>query len=157
VTDTLTLLKEFHRDKLADVLRHQANARRVAQYDINNTYQYVINREEVELSWLARAIADMGGAIDVADDTSAAGAAGTGAPFDDDARRAQAFLDKWTARVDALGHARHRSMLGVILGEVREQKRFFEQARAGRTDLLGKRTDAVGERVGQVLPTRWLE
>ena len=134
MTDTLSLLQEFHRDKLSDVLRHQANARRVGQYDSNNTYQYVINREEVQLSWLARAIQDLGGAIDPAAATSDVD--GTGTPFDEDARRAQVFLDKWTSRVAAMRHARHQKMLGVILGEVQEQRRFFEQAREGRTHLL---------------------
>ena len=54
-------------------------------------------------------------------------------------------------------NARHRLMLNVILGETLEQERFFEQALAGRTDLLGRRSDAVGPRVGSVLPTRWIE
>jgi hypothetical protein len=54
-------------------------------------------------------------------------------------------------------NARYRGMLRVILGEVLEQKRFFEQALAGRDDLLGRRTEEVGPRVGEVLPTRWIE
>jgi hypothetical protein len=37
-----------------------------------------------------------------------------------------------------------------------EHKRFFEQAALGFEDLLGRRT-AGAERVGAVLPTRWLE
>ena len=53
-------------------------------------------------------------------------------------------------------HARHRTMLNVILGESMEHKRFFEQAAAGFEDLLGRRTGGVA-RVGGVLPTRWLE
>jgi hypothetical protein len=48
-------------------------------------------------------------------------------------------------------------MLRVILGETLEQKRFFEQALAGRTDLLGRRGDEVGARVGSVMSTRWIE
>jgi hypothetical protein len=48
-------------------------------------------------------------------------------------------------------------MLEVILGETLEQKRFFQQALAGRHDLLGRRTDDVGALVGKVLPTRWIE
>jgi hypothetical protein len=48
-------------------------------------------------------------------------------------------------------------MLRVILGETLEQKRFFDQAAAGNLDLLGRRPDAVGPRVGEVLPNRWLE
>ena len=48
-------------------------------------------------------------------------------------------------------------MLRLILGEVLEQKRFFEQALAGRTDLLGRRGAAVGPSHGDVLATRWIE
>jgi len=39
VTDLLALLQEFYRDKLTAMLRHQAGARLIGQYDINNTYQ----------------------------------------------------------------------------------------------------------------------
>ena len=53
-------------------------------------------------------------------------------------------------------NARHRSLLRVILGETLEQKRFFEQAVAGRTDLLGRRADGAGTG-GGVLPVRWIE
>jgi len=45
----------------------------------------------------------------------------------------------------------------VILGEVLEQVRFFDQALAGRTDLLGRRADVLGPAYGEVLPTRWIE
>ena len=38
----LLLLQEFHREKLAMLLRHQASARLVRQYDVNNTYQYIV-------------------------------------------------------------------------------------------------------------------
>ncbi len=54
-------------------------------------------------------------------------------------------------------NARHRKMLSVVLGETLEQKRFFEQAAAGRTDLLGRRGASLGPSHGEVLPTRWLE
>ena len=53
-------------------------------------------------------------------------------------------------------HARHRTMLNVIIGETVEHKRFFELALAGRTDLLGRRADGAGKG-GGVLPTRWVE
>src|SRR5262249_43117968 len=59
----LTLLEEFYREKLAMILRHQAAARSVGQYDANNTYQYIIAREETQLSWVATAIADAGGQL----------------------------------------------------------------------------------------------
>jgi hypothetical protein len=69
---------------------------------------------------------------------------------------AQAFVDQWRPKVAAMTHARHRMMLDVILGETLEHKRFFEQALAGRTDLLGRRADGAGTG-GGVLPTRWVE
>ena len=53
-------------------------------------------------------------------------------------------------------HARHRTMLDVILGESIEHQRLFEQAASGFEDVLGQRTDGAA-RVGEVLPTRWQE
>jgi hypothetical protein len=76
--------------------------------------------------------------------------------LEDDARSLGAFVEKWRPRVAQVTHARHRNMLNVILGESMEHKRFFDQAAAGFEDLLGRRT-AGAERVGGVLPTRWLE
>src|SRR5581483_5006735 len=64
VSDLLSLLQEFYRDKLAELLRHQAGARYVQQYDFNNTYQYIINREDVQLSWIGKAIEELGGTLD---------------------------------------------------------------------------------------------
>jgi hypothetical protein len=161
VNDLLQLLQEFYREKEALLKRHEAAARAVAQYDANNAYQYIINREETHLSWLAPAIAsfdaapdesapDPDPAIQKARDSWQSVAQG-------DARDAQAFVDRWRPRVEAMTNARHRGMLRVILGEMLEQKRFFEQAAAGNLDLLGRRPDAVGPRVGEVLPTRWIE
>ena len=43
-----------------------------------------------------------------------------------------------------MANARHAKMLRLILGEMLEQKRFFEQALAGRTDLLGRRGAQLG-------------
>ena len=56
-----------------------------------------------------------------------------------------------------MNNARHAKMLRVILGETLEQKRFFEQALAGRHDLLGRRGEQVGPSHGEVLPSRWIE
>ena len=53
MTDLLLLLEDFYREKLAMLLRHQAASRLVGQYDANNTYQYIVNREETALSWVA--------------------------------------------------------------------------------------------------------
>lgn len=159
MTDLLPLLREFYGDKLLELLRHQAGARLVAQYDANNTYQYIINREETQLSWVASAILELGGTVpdDVAEPSRTAAAEGAAPIIDEDGHAAQAFLDRWRPRVEAMTNVRHRGMLQVILGETLEQKRFFEQALAGQTDLLGRRTEEVGLRVGKVLPTRWIE
>jgi hypothetical protein len=161
VSDPLSLLREFHAAKLAMLLRHEAGARLVAQYDANNTYQYIIAREDVQLSWLAAAIADLGGVLEPAlqpqPRSAARGEDGWQEIAREDARDAGAFVDAWRPRVEAMTHARHRGMLRVILGETLEQKRFFEQAAAGQLDLLGRRPDHVGQRVGKVLPTRWIE
>lgn len=162
MTDLLPLLQEFYRDELTSLLRHEAGARYVTQYDANNTYQYIISREETHLSWIGKAIAELGGTLpDVADaDRQAAGtddAAARTIP-EEDARDAQAFVDRWRPRVEAMTNARHAKMLRVILGEKLEQKRFFEQALAGRRDLLGRRAEQIiGPAIGEVLPTRWVE
>jgi hypothetical protein len=162
VTELVPMLQEFYREKLTSVLRHQAAARHVAQYDANNAYQYIVNREDTQLSWVARAIVDLGGEVpaDSAEPDrkpSGKGASAANGLFEEDARDAAAFVARWTPKVESMDNARHRGMLRVILGETIEQKRFFEQALAGRTDLLGRRTEGVGKLVGAVLPTRWIE
>ena len=59
----IELLVECYRDKSALHQRHLAAARAVVDYDFNNTYQYVINREEIQLQWLRDAIEDRGGKV----------------------------------------------------------------------------------------------
>jgi hypothetical protein len=161
VSDILALLQEFHRDRLAALLRHQASARLVGQYDANNTYQYIIGREETQLSWVAKAIEELGGAVGqtIEADRSVPGTRGEAAraTIEADDRDAQGFVDRWRPRIDAMTNARHAKMLRVILGEILEHKRFFEQALAGRTDLLGRRGAAVGPSHGEVLASRWIE
>jgi len=161
VTSTLPVLEEFYREKLAMMLQHQAGARLVGQYDANNTYQYIIAREDVQLSWVAKAIEELGGTVaDQAEPARSGAGKGHDAAnriVDEDGRAAQAFVDKWRPRVEAMTHARHRGMLRVIIGETLEQRRFFEQALAGRTDLLGRRADVATPAKGEVLPSRWIE
>jgi hypothetical protein len=161
VTELLPLLQEFYTDKLTAMLRHQAAARSIGQYDINNTYQYVVNREDVQLSWVSQAIAELGGVVA---DVNEPARPASGKPAQvaqsliaEDGRDAQAFVDRWLPRINEMDNARHAKMLRVIIGETLEQKRFFEQALAGQTDLLGRRPDHVGPRIGSVLPTRWIE
>src|SRR5919109_366749 len=57
-TDLRQFLTEFAAERLALLKRHESGARAVAHYDFNNTYQYVINREETHLSWLQNALAE---------------------------------------------------------------------------------------------------
>ncbi len=159
-TELLALLRDFYRNKLAIRQRHVAVARHVAHYDFNNTYQYVIAREDVQLNWLRDAILDLGGALEeVAEPQIAASGKAAEAQTEliaADRDAAQGFVDAWRPRLEAMPNARHRSLLRVILGETLEHKRFFEQALAGRTDLLGRRADGAGTG-GGVLPTRWIE
>jgi len=161
VIDLVALLQECYRDKLTELVRHQAGARLVAPYDFNNAYQYVIGREETQLSWLARAITELHGAIpeDISEPLRSAPKSSDAwrSIIEEDARLAQAFVDRWTAKIHDMTNARHRRMINVIIGETLEHKRFFDQALAGMTELLGRRGDAVGARVGEVLPTRWIE
>jgi hypothetical protein len=161
--ELLEILREFHRERLTMRQRHAAVARHVTHYDFNNTYQYLINREDVHLQWLEAAIAELGGQPFEAGEPDLGkvtehgkGKTASFQPFiEQDAREAGSFVDRWRERVDGLDHARHRGMMRVILGETLENKRFFEQMIAGREDLLGRRADGAGTGNG-VLATRWL-
>lgn len=158
-TELLALLRDFHRQKLAIRQRHVAAARYVSHYDFNNAYQYVIAREDVQLNWLQDAILDLGGELDTVPEPEIARVKGEAAQADliaTDRDTAQRFVEAWLPRLEAMPNARHRSMLRVILGETLEHKRFFDQALAGRTDLLGRRADGAGTG-GGVLPVRWME
>ncbi len=160
MTDILPLLEEFYADKLAGLLRHIAGARQIGQYDANNAYQYIIEREETQLSWIGQAIVGLGGTVAATSAEPERAVKGEDAALrimNEDARDAQAFVDRWKTRVESMANARHRNMLRVVLGETLEQKRFFEQALAGDTNLLGTRSDAVGVRVGRVMSHRWIE
>lgn len=158
-TQLLALLRDFYRDKLAMRQRHVAAARHIPNYDFNNTYQYVICREDVQLNWLADAITDMGGELEEIPEPQMPESKGESAQaglLAADRNGAQTFVDRWRPLVEGMPNARHRTLLGVILGETLEHKRFFEQALAGRTDLLGRRADGAGTG-GGVLGTRWIE
>jgi hypothetical protein len=152
--EQLALLQDFYRDRLALMNRHVEGARIVADYEFNNTYQYIVAREEVHMSWLRAAVEDLGGTVPT-DIKNFPIPGGQLAVIEDDVRQAQAFIDRWRERVEKLTNARHRNMLKVILGEVLEHKRFFEQAKVGRDDLLGRRMKGASTGDG-VLPTRWI-
>jgi hypothetical protein len=159
-------LTDLAAERAALIERHEAGARVVSHYDFNNTYQYVIAREETHLTWLGTALADYGLALPKASSSLPVPAVGKiskkvepaafKAILDDDVRTLAEFVQRWRPKVDAMTHARHRTMLNVVLGESLEHQRLFTQAAAGFEDLLGKRTDGA-LRVGGVLPARWQE
>jgi hypothetical protein len=160
--DLSRVLSEFYTDKLTLRQRHAAVAKQVSDYDANNTYQYVIAREDVHLQWLEAALRELGATpADVAEPTLAS--RGRKAGFiplvEEDSREAEGLVSRWRPRVETLGHARHRGMLQVVLGETLEQKRFFDQITAGREDVLGRRANgpaSPGTGDG-VLPVRWID
>ena len=169
MSDLQSLLTDFAAARVALVERHEASARAVSHYDFNNTYQYVISREETHLSWLGSALTEIGAALPAASralDVPPAAKPGKKSKqgsadifrdiLADDATQLTSFVERWRPRVAALTHARHRIMLDVILGESAEHARLFQQAASGFEDVLGRRTGGVA-RQGEVLPTRWLE
>jgi len=162
-----SLLTAITADRVALIERHEAGARAVSNYDFNNAYQYVIAREETHLSWLRAALEELSlpmpsaaSEIPVPPVGPKAGKNAAAAAYSDilsdDARHLVAFVERWRPRVATVTHARHRTMLGVLLGESVEHQRLFEQAAAGMEDVIGKRTIGA-ERVGAVLPERWQE
>jgi hypothetical protein len=162
VSDLAELLGAFHREKLATVLRHQAGARLVRGYDANNVYQYAVNRGEVQLTWVRRALEELGAPEPEPVDEPSRAVPGRGPGADaavlrEDGADAAAFVARWTPRVDAMDHARHRKMLRVILGEMVEQARAFDQSAAGRDDVLGRHNPRNAPPAGEVLATRWVE
>lgn len=158
-TDLAALLQECYRDRLALVERHRAVAVHLTPYDVNNTYQYVINREETHLEWLAAALADLDTPLPAPADgpsiTVGRGKDAWKALVLDDAAAGAAFVDKWRPRVDSLTHARNQTMLRLMLGEVQEQTRLMEQGAHGEPDLLGRGGEGAGMR-GVVAGARWL-
>ena len=160
------LLTAVTADRLALLARHEASARVVAHYDFNNTYQYVINREETHLTWLQAALEDFSAVMP----GPSAGLPTPQAPkkvkkgdlgvfreiLEEDARGLGAFVERWRPRVAQFTQARHRTMLDVVLGESLEHKRLVDQAAGGFEDLLGRRTSGA-LRQGAVLPNRWME
>lgn len=159
--DLLTVLQAIHREKLTLRQRHVAVARQVGDYAFNNTYQYVINREDTHLQWLEAAIVELGATpADVGEPVLPP--AGKHANFrrlvEEDAREAAELVARWRERIAGLGHARHRTMLGVMLGETLEHRRFFDQIVEGRDDVLGRRANGPGPSGtdGTVMADRWI-
>jgi hypothetical protein len=160
-TEQIRILQDFYRERLALFLRHLEAAKRVADYETNNTYQYILGREEVQLQWVRDATVDLGGAVPTDVQPPQIAQAGKGGAAEraisaDDAREMKAFVERWAARLSSVTNARHRKMLELTLGEMLEQARLFEQEAAGRDDVLGRRMPGASTGDG-VLPVRWME
>jgi rubrerythrin len=159
-TELQQLLREFYLERLTLLMRHEGAARFVTDYDINNAYQYIISREETHISWLQHALVDMGAELPATPSSqdvkpSRKGDEAVRELTSADARGNKEFVEKWRGRIEAVTNARHKGMLRVILGEMLEHERLFDQASEGRTDIIGKPM-AIHERRGKVLATRWV-
>jgi Mn-containing catalase len=151
------LLRDLYLERVALLMRHEDVAQVITDYDINNAYQYIIAREETHLSWLQHAMLDVGAKL-VADPArggalSAKGDAWKSFASEDAAANAR-FVEKWRPKVETVTHARHKGMLKVILGEMLEHKRLFDQAGIGRRDLIGTSLE-INDHAGDVMRFRW--
>jgi hypothetical protein len=151
-----TFLQEFSREILDLFQARLATARSVTAYDANNGYQQVLGRQDVHLQWLADAIAGLGGTVASAPDEGAPAKPSRDSArsmIENDIGSQKAFIERWSTLVPSVTHARNRKMLELILGEMKEHLRVLEQAKEGRSDLLGRHADGKVLR-GEVLPAR---
>jgi hypothetical protein len=152
------LIRDFYLERVSLLMRHEDVAQAVIDYDANNAYQYIIAREETHLSWLQHALLDLGAPQpdDPARGNALSAKGDAWKSFaSDDARSNGQFVDKWRPTVEAVNNARHKGMLKVILGEMLEHKRLFEQAAAGRKDVIGKSL-AINDHSGDVMRVRFV-
>jgi hypothetical protein len=160
-TELQTLIREFYLERLALLMQHESAARHITDYDVNNAYQYIISREETHVSWLQHALLDLGVTLPADPPLPDVKASGKGKDAvlrlcAIDGRDNQAFVQKWRDRVEQVTNARHQGMLRVVLGEMLEHARLFEQAAEGRTDIIGTSL-SIHTRRGEVIGTRWIE
>ena len=155
------LLRDFYLERVALLIQHEAAARFVSDYDVNNAYQYIISREETHVSWLQHALLDLGAELPPDPKPSAMSPP---RKRDDayldiaghDAQANHEFVTKWRDRIEEVSNARHRGMLRVVLGEMLEHQRLFAQAAEGRKDIIGTPLP-INEHRGRVLDRRWIE
>ena len=152
------LIRDFLLERTSLLMRHEDVAQQVPDYDINNAYQYIVAREETHLSWLQHALLDLGAPLPADPSRQTVAVVGKGDAWKslaaDDARANAQFVEKWRPKVEAVSHARHKGMLTVVLGEMLEHKRLFDQAAAGNRDLIGKSL-AINDHTGVVMGARW--
>ncbi|HJU43264.1 MAG TPA: hypothetical protein VJ691_10635 [Vicinamibacterales bacterium] len=152
------LIRDFYLERVAQLMRHEDVAVTVTDYDINNAYQYIIAREQTHLSWLQHALLDLGAPLpqDPGRATALSAKGDAWKRFaEEDARGNGQSVEKWRPLVEGVTNARHKGMLTVILGELLEHKRLFEQAAQGRRDLIGKSLD-INDHSGDVMPARFV-
>jgi hypothetical protein len=156
--DLADLIRDFYLERVALLMRHEDVAVTITDYDINNAYQYIIAREQTHLSWLQHALLDLGAPMPE-DPARAAAPAVKGDAWKplaaDDAKANIQFVEKWRPRMETITNARHKGMLNVILGEMLEHKRLFDQAAEGRRDLIGKSLD-INDHSGKVMTARFV-
>jgi hypothetical protein len=151
------LIRDCYLERVALLMRHEDVAVTITDYDINNAYQYIIAREETQLSWLQQALLGLGAPLPA---DPARGPAltvkgdGWKSLAADDAAANARFVEKWRPRVDDVTNARHQGMLKVMLGEMLEHKRLFDQAAQGRKDLIGTSLE-INDHSGNVMTARW--
>ena len=152
------LIRDFYLERVTLLMRHEDVAQTITDYDINNAYQYIIAREQTHLSWLQHALIDLG-APAVNDPSRGATLSAKGDAWKslagEDAGSNAKFVEKWRAKIDDVSNARHKGMLKVILGEMLEHKRLFDQAAAGNKNLIGTSL-AINDHSGDVMSVRFV-
>ncbi len=118
-------------------MRHESAARFVSDYDVNNAYQYIISREETHVSWLQHALLDLGARVpaDPAHPDVRPTRKGNDAVLElagNDARANQRVRRQVArSRSTASPTPATRACCEVMLGEMLEHQRLFEQASRG--------------------------
>ncbi|MBY0495191.1 MAG: hypothetical protein K2Y23_13350 [Cyanobacteria bacterium] len=151
------VIRDIYLERVSLLMRHEDVAQVITDYDINNAYQYIIAREQTHLSWLQHALLDLGAKL-VGDPArgstlSAKGDAWKSFAAEDASANAR-FVEKWRPKIETVSHARHKGMLKVILGEMLEHKRLFDQAAAGNRSLIGRSLE-INDHTGDVMSSRW--
>ena len=152
------LIRDMYLERVSLLMRHEDVAQVVTDYDINNAYQYMIAREQTHLGWLQHALLDLGAPMP-ADPSRGSKLSVKGDGWKslagEDAQSNARFVEKWRPQVDTVSNARQKGMLKVILGEMLEHKRLFDQASQGRRDLIGKSLD-INDHSGNVMGARFV-
>jgi Mn-containing catalase len=152
------LIRDIYLERVSLLMRHEDVATVITDYDINNAYQYIIAREETHLSWLQHALLDLGAKL-ASDPARGATLTAKGDAWKsfaaEDAAANARFVEKWRPKVETISNARQKGMLKIILGEMLEHKRLFDQAASGNRELIGKSLE-INDHSGSVMPVRFV-